>query len=177
MPAGPEPTMPTLQPLPLDVGGVVPFLGDRLVADKPLEPPDRHRFQGVTDRADALAEIFLRADPAADRRQERRVGEDVVGAAEILLGDFDDEPGDVDVDRTGRNAFGCRTDQAAVALDDRVRVAEAKRDFIEILRAHDPDPESASGSAPAGWCGRFSCPFTSPAVSVAMPPRRRLPGS
>ena len=86
--------MPTLKPLGSTYGCAAPALGERQVADPALEPADGHRLQGVADRADAFALVFLGAHPPADRRQQVCVGEDVVGAAEVLLGEiFSMKPG------------------------------------------------------------------------------------
>ena len=99
MPAGPEPTMPTLKSVGSMYGMLAQPSRDRVVADEALQPADRDRLQRFADGADAFALVLLRADAAADRRQQVGVGEDVVGAAEILLADLLDEARDVDADR------------------------------------------------------------------------------
>src|SRR5208283_3692283 len=88
------------QAVGFDIGNVGPAFGNGQVADEALEPTDCHRLQRLTDRADAFALRLLRTDPTADGRQEIGVGDDVVGAAVILLCDLLYEVGNVDADRT-----------------------------------------------------------------------------
>lgn len=66
---------------------------DRGVADEAFEPADGHRFKRLADRAHALALVLLRTDAATDRRQQAGLGQDVVGAAQILFADFLMNPG------------------------------------------------------------------------------------
>ena len=57
----------------LYVGSLVPALLDRAIADPALQTTDGDRLKGVADRADAFALVLLRADAAADGRQEVRI--------------------------------------------------------------------------------------------------------
>ena len=72
----------------LDIGNVGPALGYGHVADEAFKPADRHRLQQIADRADALALGFLRADAAANGSQKIGIGDDVVGAVIVLLGNL-----------------------------------------------------------------------------------------
>ena len=87
-----------------DIRDIGPAFRDRLVADPALEASDGHRFQRVADGAHAFALVFLRTDAAADGRQQVGVGQDVVGAAKILLADLLDETGNVDTHRAACDA-------------------------------------------------------------------------
>ena len=71
----------------LDIGNVDPALLDGGVADEAFQAADRDRLERLADRAHAFALGFLRTHAAANRRQQIGVGEDVVGAAEILFAD------------------------------------------------------------------------------------------
>jgi hypothetical protein len=122
-----------LEPVRLDIGNVDPALLDGGVADEALQPADRDRFERFADRAHAFALVLLRTDPAANRRQQIGVGEDVVGAAEILLGRFLDEAGDVDSHRAAGDAGFVRTHQAALGFAQRVLQAVTAGDLLEIL--------------------------------------------
>ena len=93
-----------LEAVGLDVGNVRPAFADRHVADEAFEAADGHRLQRLADGAHALALVFLRADAAADRGQQVGVGDDVVGAVEVLVGDLLDEAGDVDSHRATAHA-------------------------------------------------------------------------
>src|SRR5208282_4464185 len=93
----------------LDIRNAGPTLGDGEIAQVALEPADGNRFQRLAHDADALALGFLRADPAANGRQKIGPGYGLIGRAEILGRDPLNEAGDVDVDRTARDADRVRT--------------------------------------------------------------------
>ncbi len=140
----------------LDVRNVGPALLDRHVADEPLEATDRNGFQGVADRAHALALILLRADAAADRREQVGIGDDVVRAVMVLLHDLLDERGDVDTDGTAAHAGLIGALQAAVGLDQRFLEPVAQRYLFKVARAHLRILLPAPASAPAESSGWFS---------------------
>ena len=104
----------------LDVGDVGPALLDRHVADEALEAADGDRLQALADGAGAFALRFLRADAAADGGEQVGVGDDIVGAPEILLPDLPDEAGNVDADRAAFDARRVRAEQAALGFPQRV---------------------------------------------------------
>src|SRR5581483_4297750 len=113
----------------LDVGHARPALADGHVSDEALEAADRDGLEGLSDRADRLALRLLRAHAAADRREERGVGEDVERAADVLLADLRDESGDVDADRAAAHARLVGAEKAAVGLAERVRERVAAGDL------------------------------------------------
>ncbi len=119
----------------LDVGNVRPALLDGEVADPALEPADRHGLERVADRAHAFALVLLRADAAADRRQQVRRRDHVVGAAVVVLGDALDEVRDRDVHRAAAHAGLVRAHQAALGFELRVLDPVAVRHLEEIAGA------------------------------------------
>ena len=135
MPAGPGADDADLEARRLDVGNVGPAFGDRHVADEALEPADGHRLQRLADRAHAFALVLLRAHAPAHRRQQVGVGDDVVGAVEVLLRDLLDEAGDVDAHRAAAHAGLVGALEAALGLDQRVFEPVADGDLVEVLRA------------------------------------------
>jgi hypothetical protein len=123
---------PDAERVALDVRDVGPALLDRDVADIALEATDCDRLERLTDRAHALALILLRADPPADRRQQVRVGDHVVGAAKVLVGNALDEVGDRDADRAAGHAGLLGAHQAALGLEQRVLDPVALVHFLEV---------------------------------------------
>ena len=117
----------------LDVRNVLPALGDRHVADEALEPSDGDRLQRVAHRAHAFALVLLRAHSAADRRQQVGVGDDVVSAVIVLLGDFLDEGRDVDADRAPAHAGFVGALHASLGFALRILQAIAAGDLLEVL--------------------------------------------
>ena len=85
-----------------------------------LELPDGHGLERVAHGADALALVLLRADAPADRGQQVGVGDDVVGAAEILLAQPADEAGNVDACRAGDRTRSVEAKVTAVGLHERL---------------------------------------------------------
>ena len=119
----------------LDVRNVRPALLDGEVADPPLQPADGHGLERVAYRADALALVFLGAHTPADRRQQVCPRDDVVGSAEILLGDPVNEVRNGDVDRAAADAGLVGAHQAALRFQQRVLDQVAVRDLQEVARA------------------------------------------
>jgi hypothetical protein len=117
-----------------DVRDVGPAFPDGHISDEALETADGDRLQARADGAGALALCFLRADAAAHRGEQVGVGDDVVGAPEVLLPDLPDEAGDVDADRAAFDACRVRAEQAALGFPQRVLHREHAGDLGEILR-------------------------------------------
>ena len=124
-----------LEPVVLDVRNIHPTFADRHVADPALEAADRDRLQRLADGAHTLALAFLRADAAADGRQQVGIGDDVVRAVIVLVGDLLDEGGNVDAHRAAAHARRVHAHEAALRLVQRFRERIAERDFLEIARA------------------------------------------
>ncbi len=119
----------------LDVRNVGPAFGNREIADEPLETPDGHRRQGVSHRAHAFALVLLRTDASANRGKQVGPRDDVVGAAVVLLGNSHDELGDVDRDRTPRNANRVRAVEASLRFQQSLLFGVPQTDFVEIAHA------------------------------------------
>ncbi len=145
-----------LEAVGLDVGNVGPAFGDRHVADEALEPADRHRLQRLAHRAHAFALVFLRAHAPAHRRQQVGVGDDVVGAVEILALDLLDEAGNVDADRAAAHAGLVGAVQAARGLDQRVFEPVAAGHLVEVLRPHLRRLLGHRRARLREWCGSSS---------------------
>jgi hypothetical protein len=125
---------PDLEVVGLDIRDVDPALCDGGVADPAFEPADGDRLQRVAHGANALALIFLRADAAADGRQQIGGGDDVVGAAKIVFGDFLDETRDIDIDRAAPDAGLVRTHQASLRFIQRIVEPVAAGHLRKVLR-------------------------------------------
>ena len=80
--------------------------------------------------------VLLRADAAADRRQQIACGDDVVGAADILGGDRFDEFRDIDIDRATGDAGRLGAHQTALGFVLRLLQRIAAIHLFEILHPH-----------------------------------------
>ena len=119
----------------LDVRDVGPAFLDREVADPALQPPDRHGFEGLAHRADALALALLRADAAADRGQQVGGRDHVIRTPVVTLGDLLNEVRNRDVYRTTAHAGLLRAHQATLGLELRVLDEVSAVHFLEVARA------------------------------------------
>ena len=120
-----------------DVRYIPPPGLDGLVTDPAFEAADGHRLVFRADGANAFALVFLGAHAPADGREQRRLRENVVGAAIVLVADLLNEAGNVDGNGTRRHAFRFGTHQAPFAFEQRVFQPEAECDFVKIMGAFD----------------------------------------
>jgi hypothetical protein len=75
-----------------------------VIGDEALEPAHRHRLELHTERAQLLALLFLRADPAADGRQDVLRRQREPRALDVADRRLLEKRRDVDLDRAARDA-------------------------------------------------------------------------
>src|SRR6516164_1403759 len=121
-----------LQAVQFDVGNVGPAFGDGQIANKALKPADCHRFERIADNTDAFALGFLRTDPPAHGGQQIGIGDNVVGAAIIFFAYFLDEAGNIDADRTARDARRLQAQQATIRFVERLLERVAAIHLVKI---------------------------------------------
>ena len=109
--------------------------GCGVVADETLEPADRHRLELAADDALRLALRFLRADAAADRREQVGLVDDRQRAVDVAHQQVADEARNVDRDRAALDAGRLRALDAALGLGQRIGHRVAEVDFLEVARA------------------------------------------
>ncbi len=123
------------QAVRFDIGDVGPTALYGQIADPTLKAPDRHRFEGSADRADAFALVFLGADAATDRRQQIGIAEHVIGLSIVLVDNFLNKTWNINRHRAAANTGGIRAHQASLALEQGILEPITERDLREICDA------------------------------------------
>ena len=110
--------------------------GDVGVGHKTFQPADGHGLTLGLEHALAFTLVFLRADPAADRRQAVGAFDDAVGGVHIVLGHLVDEVADGHFHRAARDAEGLFALQATRGLLQGHFPGVAQGHFLKIAAAH-----------------------------------------
>ena len=92
-------------------------------------------FVDGADGAELLALVLLRADAAADGRQDARLADDAEGLGVVALGDLMDEGGDVDGDGAALHARGVLALEATAGLDPRLSLGIALGHLAHVALA------------------------------------------
>ncbi|OPZ20292.1 MAG: hypothetical protein BWZ10_00699 [candidate division BRC1 bacterium ADurb.BinA364] len=104
-----------------------------VIGSEPLQPADRHRLILDADDTLALALLLLGADSPADGRQRVLLLNFARRFEELAFLDQGDEAGNVDIDRTARDAVRLFTKQAAAGFELRRLGRIAVRHLVEII--------------------------------------------
>src|ERR1035437_1550497 len=107
-----------------------------VVADKALQPANRHRLHlGLDQHTLGLALTLLRADPAADRREDARLMNRGDCSIQVAHQQVPDETRNVDADRVPSNAGRNNAHDAALGFAQGGRIVVAQVDFGEGVRS------------------------------------------